>query len=120
VLLLAECLNQQGKSTQAVPYLNQVRRRAGLANTTAASQAALTDVIAHERRVELAFENKRWLDLVRTGKAAEVMTAHGAKQKRKYSYILPQAYNITSNRLLFPIPQREITLNPQLTQNAGC
>ena len=122
LLLLAESLNEQGKSADALPFLNQVRTRAGLAATTAAGQTALRDVIAHERRVELAFENHRWLDLVRTGKAIEVMTAYGAKVKanpQKYYYplgsgALSQSYNVTQSRLLFPIPDREVILNPLL------
>jgi tetratricopeptide (TPR) repeat protein len=119
LLLLAECLNEQGKSTQALPLLNRVRTRAGLPSTTTTDQARLRDIIAHERRIELAFENKRWLDLVRTGKAIEVMTAFGVKQKQKYAYLLPQSYAVTPNRLIFPIPQQEIIINPQLTQNPG-
>jgi len=49
--------------------------RAGLAASTETDQAALRAVIDHERRVELAFENHRWFDLVRTGEAISVMTA---------------------------------------------
>ena len=119
LLLLAECLNEQGKPAEALPYVNKVRARAGLGATTASTQTALRDVIAKERRVELAFENHRWLDLVRTGKAIEVMNAFGAKMKQKYSYLLARTYNVTADRLIFPIPFDERLLNPALTQNAG-
>jgi tetratricopeptide (TPR) repeat protein len=122
LLLLAEALNEQGKGNEALQYLNQVRQRAfgagnGLITTT--DQAALKRIILHERRVELAFENKRWYDLVRSGKAIEVMTAFGIKQKQRYSYLSPDSYNITATRLLFPVPNTEMLLNPKLTQNDG-
>ena len=120
LLLLAECLNEQSKATEALPYLNQVRNRAGLGNTTETNQAALRAIIAHERRVELAFENHRWLDLVRTGQAITVMNAFGAAMKLKHpDYLQARTYNVTDNLLIFPIPQNEITLNPALTQNPG-
>ncbi|MDN3581414.1 RagB/SusD family nutrient uptake outer membrane protein [Mucilaginibacter flavus] len=120
LLLLAECLNEEGKSAQAIPYLNQVRVRAGLAVTTAASQVGLRAAIAKERRVELAFENHRWLDLVRTGQAINTMTAFGVKIKQAQPYLPSSAYlNITQNRLIFPIPQSEIDINSKLTQNPG-
>ncbi len=119
LLLLAECLNEQGKSAEALPLLNQVRVRAGLAATTATTQATLRDALARERRVELAFENHRWLDLVRTGQAIPVLTAFGAKQKQIRPYLLPTTYNVTENRLIFPIAQDELLINRQLTQNPG-
>ena len=77
LLFLAEACNEQNKSTEALNYLNQVRQRAGLADCTVSGQDAIREAIFQERRVELAFENKRWLDLVRSGKAEEVMKAYG-------------------------------------------
>jgi hypothetical protein len=120
LLLLAEALNEQGKSP--LTPLNAVRTRAGLAPATAASQATLRDVILHERRVELAFENKRWHDLARTGKAIAVINAFGIKLKSEafYApYLLPDAYVIDAHHLLFPIPQTDIGLNTKLVQNPG-
>lgn len=119
LLLLAECLNEENKSSEAVPLLNQVRARAGLAATTATSQTALRTAIAQERRVELAFENHRWLDLVRTGQAIPVLTAYGAKQKALRPYLMGNVYNITPDKLIFAIPQNELLINGQLTQNPG-
>ncbi|HKJ43627.1 MAG TPA: RagB/SusD family nutrient uptake outer membrane protein [Sunxiuqinia sp.] len=119
LLLLAECLNDQGHPDQALPYLNQVRTRAGLANATTTDQGQLSEVIAHERRVELAFEDHRWLDLVRTGKAIDVMNAFGTVMKAKYPYLLDRTYQVNENKLIFPIPQTELTLNDQLVQNPG-
>ena len=120
LLLLADCLNEEGKSTQAIPYINMVRARAGLTATIAVSQADVRTAIAHERRVELAFENHRWLDLVRTGQAISVMTDFGVKIKQQEPYLPADAYtDITVNKLIFPIPLEEIQTNKLLTQNPG-
>lgn len=119
LLLLAQCLNEENKSGEALPYLNLVRERAGLPDTSVTDQATLRDIIAHERRIELAFENHRWLDLVRTGKAIEVMTAYGAKLKQQYSYIPAESYNVTPEKYIFPIPFDELAINKLLTQNPG-
>ncbi len=119
LLMLAESLNEQGRGGEALPYLNQVRARAGLPASAITDQASLRAIIAHERRVELAFENHRWFDLVRTGQAISVMTAYGIKQKQKYSYLLPASYNVVENRLIYAIPFRELQVNPALQQNPG-
>ena len=58
------------------------------------------DAILLERRRELAFEGDRWPDLVRTGRAAEVL-------------------EIPAFRTLFPIPQNEVDVAPSITQNPG-
>jgi tetratricopeptide (TPR) repeat protein len=119
LLFIAEALNEQGgKTTEALTYLNQVRTRAGLPNSNATDQLSLRIAIMNERRVELAFENKRWLDLVRTGTAPAVMTAYGTRVKanpKDYYYpagitFVPAAF--TDIRILFPIPANEVILNP--------
>ena len=116
LLLLAEALDEQGKSSEALPYLNAVRDRAGLDEI--ASTTGLRDVIFNERRVELAFENKRWLDLVRTGRAVDVMTAFGAKVKANpMDYYFPPGQQpvpaaFTTIDLLFPLPADEALLSP--------
>src|SRR5690606_20217126 len=61
LLFLAEALNEQGKDGEAAEYLTMVRDRAGLDP----AEGDLREAIFKERRVELAFENKRWFDLVR-------------------------------------------------------
>lgn len=121
LLFLAECLNEQGKSAEALTYLNLVRVRAGLTPSVTVSQTLLRDVIDHERRIELAFENKRWHDLVRTGKAIQVMNAYGATLKASglYPNLAADSYQVTSKHLLFPIPNRERTINIKITQNPG-
>jgi hypothetical protein len=122
LLLLAEAKNLQGKPAEALIPLNKVRTRAfgnATHNITTVDPSAMTDIIAHERRVELAFENHRWHDLVRTGKAVDVMNAFGVKQKQLYSYLSSATYQVNANRLLYPIPQSERELNVDLTQNDG-
>ena len=81
LLYMAEVLNEQGKPTEAAPYLNMVRKRAGLVNSTATSQADMREAIFKERRVELAFENKRWFDIVRTDRIQEIIVPYGARVK---------------------------------------
>ncbi|WP_127124915.1 RagB/SusD family nutrient uptake outer membrane protein [Pseudoflavitalea rhizosphaerae] len=117
LLLLAETLNEQNKPVEALPYLNLVRDRAfgaGVSPVTTVDQTELRAIILHERRVELAFENKRWIDLVRTGNAISVMTAYGIAMKAANNYLPSNSFNITESSLLFPIPYTEIELNPLL------
>ncbi|WP_461065442.1 RagB/SusD family nutrient uptake outer membrane protein [Spirosoma horti] len=117
LLLLAEAQNEQGKSPLVA--LNAVRNRAGLPNAQAADQATMRQVILHERRVELAFENKRWYDLVRSGTAVATLNAFGAKIKAQANYLPTDGRVVTPFRLLFPIPAAEVGLNSLLTQNTG-
>jgi tetratricopeptide (TPR) repeat protein len=118
ILLYAEALNENGKMLESAKYLNQIRTRAGLSNSQASTQVALRTTILAERRVELAFENKRWTDLVRTGNAQTVMAAYGARVKAN-----PQAYYFPAGlapapaafstiSLTFPLPASESLLSP--------
>ena len=116
----AETLNELNRTTEAYTYINQVRARAGLPALTAGlTQAQFRDAVFREERVELAFENKRWFQLLRTGRAVDIMTAHGADIKSYAGARRPSvAYRITPQMLLFPLPVREIT-NNGFTQNPG-
>jgi hypothetical protein len=118
LLSLAEALNEQDRGSEGLPYLNRVRERAGLDPVSETNKEILRAIIYHERRVELAFENKRWLDLVRTGKALEVMNAEGVILKPQFDHLLDQSYQVTANRLVFAIPQREVLIGG-LEQNPG-
>lgn len=115
LLLLAESLVEQNKHNEALPYINQVRSRAGLPDLSEATK----ENVASERRHELAFEAHRWTDLVRTGKAIEVMSEFGNRMKNIHSFLQPGDFNITENKLLYPIPFREMEVNSELVQNAG-
>jgi tetratricopeptide (TPR) repeat protein len=122
LLMLAEAINEQGgRQAEAEEYLNQVRARAELNGTTASSQSELRDIILHERRIELAFENKRWHDLVRTENMINQMTAFGEdlRSDSRYYYLSQNAYNIDETDRLFPIPFSETQVNPGLEQNPG-
>ncbi|GAB2578664.1 RagB/SusD family nutrient uptake outer membrane protein [Spirosoma areae] len=118
LLFLAEALNEQGKTAEAATYLNQVRTRAGLAATKAASQTDMRTALYQERRVELAFENKRWFDLVRTGRVKEVIGAYGARVKAnpqdyyfpKGAVPPPNAFTILDD--YYPLPAVESALTP--------
>jgi hypothetical protein len=109
LLMAAEALNENDKPGEALIYLNEVRERAREGNTsilsdiTETDKTALRDIILEERRHELALEGHRFYDLVRTGKAAEVLGPLGF---------------VTGKHELFPIPQKEIDLSQGvLTQN---
>jgi hypothetical protein len=79
LLMLAEAMNENGKTTEAMVPLNRVRTRAGLTALSGLTQAQARDAIALERRFELAFEGHRWFDLVRTGKALQALAPIGMK-----------------------------------------
>lgn len=117
LLELAESLNEQGKSQEALPYLNQVKARAGLPAVTTANQSTLRETVLHERRIELAFEDHRWFDLLRTGSAIAVMNAYGKVLKSKYKYLRPASYQVNADKLVYPILESEMGLNKTLVQN---
>lgn len=114
LLFLAEALHEQGKSGDAATYLNQVRSRAGLGEAV----GDLREAIYQERRVELAFENKRWFDLVRTGRAVDVITAYGNRLKANpQAYYYPEGRAPRSNAfsnisLYYALPADEAALSP--------
>jgi tetratricopeptide (TPR) repeat protein len=102
LLMYAEALNENNKTAQAVQILNQVRERAGVATYTATTQTDIREKIALERRLELSFEGHRWFDLVRTGKALEVLRPKGIQD---YMTIFPIPLNqmqVLNDRNVFP------------------
>ena len=104
LLNLAEAL---GEGSQAYGYINQVRARAGLDPIDASTPGSFSEKLLQERRVELAFENKRWADLIRFGQAKSVMASHLGVSEGTIN-------------LLFPIPQSQIDVSPNdMTQNPG-
>jgi starch-binding outer membrane protein, SusD/RagB family len=118
LLMFAEAANEaSGPSDAAYDAINQVRRRAGLANLpTGLSQAQFRERVRQERRVELCFEAIRRYDLVRWGTLLPTMREHF---RRFYPTLVA---NVQDHEVLFPIPQREIDLNPaieQADQNPG-
>ena len=136
LLMLAEA---QGYNQSSLDLMNSVRVRAGLPNYTMAnitSVAQFEQALSNERRIEFAFENQRWFDLVRfnttmtTVTAVQTMKDHFADEYYTHyrTYVAPAptlaelyANVSTPGRLLLPIPQREIDTNTQLKieQNPG-
>ncbi|BBE16676.1 RagB/SusD domain protein [Aquipluma nitroreducens] len=108
LLMYAEALNENGKTAEACTMLNKVRRRGfGYQSTetspvdiSTADKVVFRDKVFQERRVELAFEGQRWFDLIRTGRAVEVMKSKGFK--------------INETQLICPIPQKQIDINPEV------
>lgn len=111
LLMYAEALNEQNQTNAALPYINQVRSRAGLAALSATSQNDVRLAIENERRVEFLLEGHRWFDLARTDRLQTVMNAYFASRGL--------AFRVEDHQLVFPIPQREIDINPNLGQNQG-
>ena len=94
-LIRAEALTMQAKRLdEARDDINAIRERAGLEPITTTTQAQLEKEIMDMRRLEFAFEGHRWFDLVRTGKAIDVLD--GITQECEY---------------LFPIPLGELLTN---------
>ncbi|MNQ76409.1 SusD family protein [compost metagenome] len=105
-LIRAEARAQQSNIGGAQDDINVIRTRAGLGNTTAATQSTLLTAIAKERKLELFGEyGNRWFDLKRTGTADAVLGA------------LKPTWKTTAQ--LLPISADQILLNNKLTQNPG-
>lgn len=110
-LIRAEARAQQGKLTgdnSAASDLNAIRIRAGLTETTAATQPEMLAAIEKERVCELFYEGHRWYDLKRTGKLDEVLGK------------LPwKAENYKPYMNVLPVPLTELNANPRINQNPG-
>ncbi|WP_299555950.1 RagB/SusD family nutrient uptake outer membrane protein [Seonamhaeicola sp.] len=98
-------------SSAAIDSYMAVRVRAGFDPVADRPSILTKEALLLERRVELAFENQRWHDLIRFGVADNVLSAHA----------IEMGYGDYSTRaLLLPIPAREINLSKGLlTQNPG-
>ena len=108
LLMLAEAINNQaGPTAEAVGFVNQVRKRAGIANlptADAASKDAFNAAILRERGWELYFEGVRKMDLVRHGKWESALKAAG---------------KIPGPSPYFPIPQYVLDLKEGIEQTPG-
>lgn len=118
ILMLAEATNELGylADADAFTYLNLIRTRAGLQPYTSAditNQEEFRNAVLLERRLELALENHRWFDLVRTRRAIEVMQAY----EEDRGPMIVQA----NKHELFPIPQAQINImnSTNFQQNPG-
>lgn len=134
LLMMAEA---QGFSPTSIGLISQIRVRAGIGAVPASVNtiALFEKELADQRRLEFAFENQRWYDLVRYN---TTLTTINAEQtiKNHFANIYAVHYstytaptptlaqlqaNVTANRLLLPIPQHEIDTNTQMViaQNPG-
>lgn len=121
LLNYAECLNELGKTADAVAVVNQVRNRA-FGGTTPANlvwssgmgQDSFRTQMLDERMRELCFEGWRRMDLIRSGKFVQLI-----KARNKWA---AASGTIQSFNQLYPIPIYEIQLQSGITpdqQNAG-
>ncbi|MEO8774152.1 MAG: RagB/SusD family nutrient uptake outer membrane protein [Gelidibacter sp.] len=108
MLLKAEAHNQLNNPVEALKLLNLIRKRADIPELNEAEAiilyGSIEAAIAHERLIELSFEGHRWFDLVRTGKAINVMNPiNGLSDEAN---------------LVWPIHEDALNRNPNLVQNA--
>ncbi len=110
LLTRAEALAQTSAtpSAEAITLLNQVRSRSttAIAATALTTKESLINAILEERRLELAFEGFRLYDLLRYKRD---IPAHGTVPRIPFN----------DPRVIFPIPDRDVRLNPLLVQNPG-
>ncbi|WP_207425101.1 RagB/SusD family nutrient uptake outer membrane protein [Pedobacter sp. SYSU D00535] len=111
LLMYAECLNGLNRTPEAYAFVDEVRTRAGLRRLSVTrpglnAQQFLAQ-LKHERITELAGEGWRWADLQRWGDLSPALAARD-----------PEFANfVVGKHELYPIPQTDIDLNPNLTQN---
>lgn len=116
LLMYAEVLNNLNRTADAYQYVDRVRVRAGLPRLSVArpglSQAQFQQQIEHERITELTGESVRWNDLARWGYFDDQSKLNLLKARD------PEFNNFVLGRNKYmPIPQSEIDINPNLTQN---
>jgi hypothetical protein len=109
-LIRAEAEAEQGDISDAQSDLNVIRTRAGLPNTTAATQNDLLAAIQHERQIEFFTEmGHRWLDLKRSKAVDAVMTVADPLKGSVWN----------SYQQLYPLPFSDLQTDPNLKQNTG-
>lgn len=119
-LILAECAVKENDLPTAANYIKQIRQTRKYAGTAATpsyanATAALQDILK-ERRVELAFEGHRYVDLRRLGAEANVSIDRSTLDD---IVATPTTLSITDHRFTMPIPTTEIQGNPTIQQNPG-
>lgn len=136
LLTYAEAKIESGQIDATVyTALNQVRNRAGMPSvdqTVYNSQSTLRTLVRRERRVELALEGLRWFDIQRWQIGPQVMS--GPVYGSRLGSVNPMtgALTLTADSIkvetrvfnpaqnyLWPVPQSEIDIDKNLTQNAG-
>lgn len=129
LLNYAEAAFELGLAGDALDAVNQIRRRAGIAELGSVDR----NKIRHERKVELVFENHRYWDLRRWRTAVSELTRTYAGLRYMYDaasgkYRLDFVNNIDGRaktptfpekNYYFPIGQGRIAANPNLVENPG-
>jgi len=130
LLMIAEAKVQNGKPvTEAEPYLNAVRNRAGLPNITSGLPAAqFMDSLFLERKKELCLEGHEFFDSKRFGKLISDVEA-SIEFNRNFKEMYPDSslvalprdpnISVTTDDLLWPLPVNSLERNDELTQNPG-
>jgi hypothetical protein len=106
----AEARARQSNTTGAIADLNMVRNRAGIGNFT--NDVPLLEAIERERRWEFYAEGHIFFDLVRTGRALQVLQNVDRKNG-------PGVSLTDQNRQVMPIPRADVDANSNLQQNSG-
>ncbi|MBW1947120.1 MAG: RagB/SusD family nutrient uptake outer membrane protein [Deltaproteobacteria bacterium] len=111
ILFKAEILNALGSTPEAIIELNKIAKRAyGVddfyANTL--TQEEVDDAILHERLIEFGAEGKSWYDIIRFGKAFEMIPT-----------LVGRENEYEGNILLLPVSPNTITKNPNIVQTPG-
>jgi hypothetical protein len=129
LLMLAEAINEvSGPTGEAYGHLNAIRRRAGLSDLSGLGQAAFREAVLKERRIELAFENHRWLDLKRTMTTPQLVSflnAYGLRERANPTTSrggIPFSnddFVFEAYQVLFPIPEVQMRINSSMRQNPG-
>jgi len=92
-------ISAEAQGLAGITRLNDLRAARGLGPVSASTDEEYLNLVLEERRRELFAEGFRWVDLVRTGKAVEVL-------------------GIQAREVRMPIPETELLLNEMLEQNA--
>ena len=121
-LLYAELSNEiDGPSQTALTYLNMIRGRAGLTAYTLDELNNTYDfreAVRKERRLELAFENQRWFDLLRWDNAVTTINSYLSSESF-YSGYTYAVNPIAAWQTMLPIPISIKNINPDAAQNVG-
>jgi hypothetical protein len=112
-LMYAElAANGYGDPGTAAGYINDLRTRNGVSAATITGADVTPDLVLNERAKELYWEGHRRQDLIRFGK---FLTGYTWQWKGN----TPTGNDLAASRLLYPIPNKEINSNHNLTQNPG-
>lgn len=122
-----ECLVESGdwQNADVEKYINMIRKRAGMPNMDKSvynTQEKVRELYRRERRVELCFEGKRYDDIRRWGIGAQVMTGliQGAWDPNENAFVTIENRNCTFPKYdSWPLPQTEVTANPNIEQPTG-